>query len=296
MKSMTAFARVEGNIAGCAHVLELKSVNHRFLDVNLHAPTSFFPLELKIQGLVKAHLTRGKIDLWIRPGQGLDPQNTTALLQSAKALGRFLSELQTESGLSGAPSLSHLLDIKELWMNADAGEAGLEKTWEDLSPLIGALLAKVTAYREEEGRFLAREFKKMGDMLGGIVERIEAQTPTLVAGYRERLAKRISGLLAGLPQGALPLDPGLLENEIALFAERSDTSEEICRLKCHLGRWQEHLGDKEAVGRRLDFLLQEMHREFNTIGAKCNDAQISQAVVESKLILEKMREQVQNIE
>lgn len=298
MKSMTAYARVEGTLSELPYVLELKSVNHRFLDIHLHVPPHFFAFEVKIHNIVKERFCRGKVDVWVRPARlstlnlGVDGLSKEEIIAQARDIGAFLRELKEAGGFSGEPELSHLLQFKGFLSTPVLGAGDTEKNWPELTKLLDLLLDEADTFRKREGTFLCRELEKMAAALKSQVAHVATLSPELLLHYRTRLSQRLAALM---PENT-PLNPANLDAELAVFAERCDIAEELTRLACHLDRWSDHLKEDGAVGRKLDFLLQEMNREVNTIGSKGNYAPISQMVVDCKLALEKMREQVQNIE
>lgn len=305
MKSMTAYARVEGTVASLPYVLELKSVNHRFLDIHLHVPPQFYAFEIKIHNAIKDRCCRGKIDVWVRSAKnslsntqgiaahvGIDGLSYADILDQARDIGGLLRDIQEASGFAGEPTLSHLLQFKGFLSAPMPNSQELESHWPEFTRLLDLLLDEADTFKKREGDFLCREFDKMIDSFKKCVDHIVLLAPSILSTYKDRLTQRLTSLLS---EGA-PLNAALLENEMALFAERCDITEETTRLYCHLDRFRDHLQEPNAVGRKLDFLLQEMNREINTIGSKGNDAQISQHVVDCKLMLEKIREQIQNIE
>lgn len=288
MKSMTAFARIDGKATG--YSLELKCVNHRFLDIHVHVPPWLGAAEFKIHALIREQIKRGKVDLRIQSEDAALSQEDPVIFQNAKVLADWLQALQKASGLSGELTIEHLLLFKDQLGNFSQKLTLSEALWQDLEPLLRKLVREADEFRKREGDFLGRSLSEMRALLEDLVKAIAQRAPKILEDYRGRLQARIAELVLD------PSDSRSIETEIVLFADRSDTSEEITRLASHLREWQKFEQADGPIGRKFDFLLQEMNREVNTIGAKGNDSQISRYIVELKTVLEQMREQVQNIE
>ena len=287
-QSMTGFGRAEGEVEGRRMTVEARTVNHKYLDLRLCLPPELETYELEIQALIKDRLNRGRVELNV----ALGPSSTPGLLQWDQGLARsylaVMRQMQSELGLSGEPDLALLLAQKDVIIRT-GNEPFSASAWGAAKGIIQACLSALAKSRAGEGKSLAADLAERREQLQTRISRVREQAPRGVENYRERLNRRLQEL-------AIAADPLRLAQEVVLFADRCDVSEELTRLATHTAKFGEILAESGAVGRRLDFLLQEMHREANTVGAKIQDAELSQEVVEIKAELERMREQVQNLE
>ena len=288
---MTGFGAATARAGGEEVTVEVRAVNNKFCEVKARLPREFAALEPGVVRRVKERLARGGVDVSIRRGEGgastLRPRVDEAL--AALYLERFRS-LQERLSLPGSVELAHLL--------AAEGVVGLEERPPDLSlaeAAVGEALDRaldgLLAMREREGATLRRDLEERLASLEGFVDRLAAAAPAAVTAYRDRLARRVQELA-----GDVGVDPQRLAQEVAIFADRSDVTEELTRLRSHLDQLRGLLDTPEPVGRRLDFLVQEANREVNTSGAKSQWADAAALVVEMKAELERIREQVQNVE
>jgi uncharacterized protein (TIGR00255 family) len=291
IKSMTGYGKGDAVSEQGSFLVEIRSVNHRYGEVSVRMPRAFLSQENEIKRLVSALLKRGKIDVTVQweESSGVDsiPQVNREL-----ALGycETFRQLSGELGLPGEVPLALILAQKGVLRDSGTtvDEAGL------LPQLTGAVRSALTAIdsmRTREGEALASDLLARRRQVAEWVEQIRERTPLMVAEYQQKLAARLEQLL-----GDVELDPARLAQEVALLADRCDITEELVRLNSHFAQFDEALRLKEAVGRKLDFLMQEMNREVNTIGSKANDAAIASLVIQVKAEMEKMREQVQNVE
>lgn len=290
IRSMTGFGAGHGVAASEALDVEVRSVNHKFCEVKVRLPRELGALEPEAVKLVKERLARGGIDVSVRrAGQagGLAPRVDVAL---AQAYARAYDELRVGLGLSGAATLADVAGAE--------GVIRLEERALDLEAVRGALrdalataLDALVAMRAREGEALSRDLSGRVDAVEALVARAAALVPQTVEHHRARLADRVQELTRGIA-----LDPARLAQEVALFADRTDVTEEVTRLGSHLAQARALLASGEPAGRKLDFLVQEMHREVNTIGSKSQSAEIAAIVVTAKAEVERMREQVQNVE
>lgn len=291
-RSMTGFGRGEAPLAGGGRlVVEAKAVNHRFAEVVIRSPRQLAPLEEQVRRQITGRLARGRIEVFITWEQGV---NQVKRLQVDKELAlqyyRALKELGEAIGSKSEISVETVAKMPDVLTVADTA-FDPESVWPQLSEALGACLDGLIAMREREGESLTADLAARLSRLIELRQAIAERAPQIAPEYRARLTKRLDDLLA---PGAV--DPQRLATEVALFADRADISEELERLQSHFGQFRKTLSDREAVGRKLDFLVQELGREINTIGSKAQDATITNWVVEAKGELEKMREQVQNIE
>ncbi len=292
IRSMTGYGRGEAEAQGQKWTVELRSVNHRFLELSLNLPKHLWPLEDRFRKLIKSRIARGRVDMHLSwegtgergPSLRLDP----GLVAEARAV---LEELRAAGGLAEPLKLEHFLHFSEFIVTRERETLDLEATWALVSEAVDQALTVLEKMRLAEGQALAGEMaghlKSIRQEHRGIV----TQAALLPQAWQERLSARLAELLQ-----SGTLDESRLAQEVALLAERRDLSEELARLESHLAQFEETLAGQGPAGRKLEFLLQEMVREVNTIGAKAGDLVISQAVLTIKGALERLREQVQNIE
>ncbi len=294
LRSMTGFGVASDALGATRVEAEARSVNHRGLQVKLRVPSELAPLEPDLEALVRAHCARGSIGLSLSIRQGAASAESglidEALLAAYVAAARVAAE---RCGLEAPRELSAFLSLPGV-----SGARAIEpERAEELAlaakRAVEAALAMLDTARLREGRALHADLAQRASLIEAAVERIRLRAPRVVAEWRERLARRMNELFVGA-SGA-PREEDLLR-EAALFAERSDIAEELTRLAAHLQHLRELLVAREPVGRKLDFLLQEMHREANTIGSKASDLEIARDVVELRSEVDRLKEQVQNVE
>jgi len=292
LNSMTGFGRGEHVTPSGRYLCELQSVNHRYLEVRSRLPRRLAGLDLLIQRAVQGRFARGRIDVTLTE-ELPDGEPRRVRLNRTLAL-EYLSAfkaLQAELGLPGEVTLEFLCSQRDLF-EVEGDEAGSpEADWPEIQAALERAMEGVAEMRRDEGRALKAALLGHLDQVEAILAGIIARAPEVVRSYKNRLEIRLQRLLEGKT-----VDPGRLEQEVALLADRSDIAEEVARLTSHLGQFRESIGQQGPHGRRSEFLLQEMQREANTIGAKANDAKISQDVIALKSTLEQLREQVQNVE
>ncbi len=288
---MTGFGRGEAGGARRSFTVEVQSVNHRFLEVRCRLPKRLLSLEPRVQRAIQQRFARGHFEVAVQE-QALEGSGRTLRvdLTLARQYVEALRTLQRELDLPGDVTLEQLAAQREL-ITVEEPEESLEGAWTELAPAVTAALDALEAMRQREGAALAAALEAHLGEVEATVARLIARAPSLVAIQRDRLRERVAELL----DGRLP-DPVRLEQEVALLAERSDIAEECERLRSHVAQFREALGQAGQQGRRLEFLLQEMHREANTTGSKVGDAALAHEVVGLKAALERLREQVQNIE
>jgi uncharacterized protein (TIGR00255 family) len=288
---MTGFGRGETDGRGRVYTVEVQSVNHRFLEARCRLPKRLAGLEPRVQRAVQQRFARGHLEVSV---QEKDLEGRTRTLKIDLALARqyveSLQTLQREMDLPGQVTLEMLAGQREL-ISVEESEETLDEAWAELEPALLSALDALATMRCQEGAALTQALRRYLDEIEGTLSRVLGRTSDLVTAHRNRLRERVAELL----DGRLP-DPLRLEQEVALLAERGDVAEECDRLRSHLTQFRETLDQSGPQGRRLDFLLQEMNREANTIGSKAADASLAQDVVELKTAIERLREQVQNIE
>jgi uncharacterized protein (TIGR00255 family) len=292
IKSMTAYGRGEAEGPAQKWVVELRSLNHRFLELSLNLPKRLWGLEDRLRKLVKSRIPRGRVEMqltWESTGDKvLTLKADPALVQQTAAL---LGEIQAAGQLTEPLRLENLLHFSDLFITKESQELDLEETWEAVSQAVTGALDVLEAMRLTEGAALAIDLNINLEGIRREAARIQEQAPRLPQLWRDKVSARLAELV-----GETGVDETRLAQEVAFLAERRDLSEELARLDSHLAQFQETLESREPVGRKQEFLLQEMLREANTIGSKAGDLLISQAVLEIKGYLERLREQVQNIE
>jgi uncharacterized protein (TIGR00255 family) len=291
IKSMTGYGRGEWQGDGRKLEVEIKSVNHRYCDISLRLPRKLNPLETQARNFLRQRLSRGRIEVFVQVDESaLAEQKLELDLNVARDYFLGLKALQENLGIPGEVRLETLAGFRDIFARKET-EPDLEKEWEYLRTALEGALAGLEAMRRDEGLKLKEDFLVRLSALEKMVREIEEKAPLALRASRDRLAQRVQEL-----SGGLGIDEARLAQEVAFLAERSDITEELVRLRSHLAQYREMLTSPEPAGRKLEFLLQEINREANTIGSKANDAGISHVVVEIKSELEKLREQIQNVE
>ena len=291
MQSMTGYGRSEVHQAQLTLTVEARSVNHRYLDIALRYPRLYAPLEARMKQRVQAHVARGRIDITI--AQQDDPGTRRGLTLDHALAGQYyaaLQQLQTSLQLPGPIDVSLIAGLRDVFKVEEPAEDA-EAAWDLIALGLDTALQALHTMRQQEGEALERDFHSRLQTMRQHAQTIRQRVPEVVLDYRQRLEQRVTELFE-----QYTLDPQRLAQEAILFAERTDITEELTRLEAHMQAFTRLLASPEAVGRKIDFLVQEMNREVNTIGAKSNDTAISHSVVELKSELERIREQIQNIE
>jgi uncharacterized protein (TIGR00255 family) len=270
--------------------VEVRSVNHKFCEVKARLPRELSALEAEAVRQVKERLARGGVEVSVRRTATSGALVPRVDLELALEYARAFAAVRERLALPGEVTLAQVLAAEGV-VGLEERSADLESVRAALSAALAQALDSLTAMREREGAALARDLESRLGTLEALLSRLEAQAPQSLEHYRARLAERVQELSRGLAP-----DPARLATEVALFADRSDVSEEITRLRSHMAQMRALLAGGEPSGRKMDFLVQEMHREVNTIGAKSQSAEIAGAVVAAKAEVERMREQVQNVE
>ena len=290
IRSMTGFGAGRGSAGGEELDVEVRSVNHKYCEVKVRLPRELAALELDSAKWVRERLARGGIDVTVRragASGGVAPRVDVPL---AEAYARAFAEVKARLGLEGAVTLADVVGADGV-VRLDERALDLDAAREALRPALAVALDALVAMRMREGEALARDLGGRLDSVDALVQRAEALVPQSVEHHRARLAERVEELSRGIA-----LDPARLAQEVALFADRTDVTEEVTRLRSHLAQARALLAGAEPAGRKLDFLVQEMHREVNTIGSKSQSAEIAALVVSAKAEVERLREQVQNVE
>jgi len=296
VRSMTGFGRAELRGDTLVVTVEARSVNHRHLDVALRLPRALGALELEARRAIATRLERGRVDVSVQVAAVAEQASqrivTDAVLAReyvghARALAADVADL----GVTGGLTLEWLLQRPGVVRMEEAEPADLVVPWPVFEHTLGRALDELVARREAEGQRLAQELRSLHAELTAIVDAMAGRAPAAVARREQRLRERLHALL-----GAAGVDEGRVVTEAAVWADKADVSEELTRLRAHLAELALVLDKGGAVGRPFDFLLQELGREVNTVASKSDDLELSQAALAGKGVLEKMREQVQNLE
>jgi uncharacterized protein (TIGR00255 family) len=287
---MTGFGVGDAPLGDGRVVVELRALNHRFLDVRVRLPEELLDQSFFIEQQARESLARGRFDIGVRlEGAALPPPRFS--VERARALYRGLAQLRDELAPGTELPITALTGMPDLVTNPTTADAEGART--ALKSAFDAALVRLDEMRRQEGEALLRELSARLASARKLRATISLRGPEMLDGYRTRLRDRLDRLLS---ESGVQVDAGRLEAEIVILADRSDVTEELVRLDSHFDQFTRLLNADGPVGRRLDFLLQEIGRESNTIGAKSQDAPIAHLVVEMKAELERIREQVQNVE
>lgn len=288
---MTGYGRGEADHAGVKFSIELNSVNRKQSDIVINLPREFAELEPRIRQAINEKLSRGRTSVIVSAQDGANGSRKLALDTTlARSYHDAMRALQKELNAPGEISIGTILQAPGV-MRFSENSINAEQAWPAVERALGGALSELVKMREREGKHLAKDLTRRLKLIRREVKEVGRLFPDVVKKYRAALIDRIAK--AGVEVGG---EDDRLLKEVSLFADRSDVSEELTRLASHLAQFEEHLSKEEPVGRTLEFITQEIFRELNTLGAKANDAAISQRVVFCKAELEKIREQIQNLE
>lgn len=291
-RSMTGYGRSQRQLGGWDITVEIKSVNHRYFEFSARLPRSCSYMEDRLKSLVQSRISRGKCDLFLQLAatEGNNDEVVKVNIDLAKSYIESLRKLSDETGLPFDISLSTLSKYPDV-LTSERAAIDEDELWKYVSQVADEALDGFVAMREAEGERLREDILSRLDTVLRLTEQIERQSPQTVENYRNKLYQKLQTLLADRN-----IDDTRILTEAAVFADRVAVDEETVRLRSHVNQYREILDCSEPVGRKLDFLTQEMNRESNTIGSKAQDAKAAAVVVELKSELEKIREQIQNIE
>ena len=291
VKSMTGYGRAVETVNGREFTVEVRSVNNRYLDCTVKLPRNLSFGEDAVKQAVKTSISRGKVDVFVSV-RSEGAQETAVSLNKPMAEGYLavLRQMRQEYGLAGEITVSMLAGLPDVFL-LDKPPVDEEQLLADFLSVVQKALANFDAMRRAEGTALAADLRGRGETILSLVEQVEAGSPQTVADYRARLEAKLKEVLANTA-----IDESRILTEAAIFADKVAVDEETVRLRSHLNQMNTMLDAGSPIGRKLDFLLQEMNREANTIGSKCSDVRLARVVVEIKAELEKIREQTQNIE
>ena len=298
LKSMTGFGRGQYEDENFSVTVEMKTVNHRYNEVAIRLPRFLNPLEDKIRKTILKTVNRGRIDVFINADY-TSSENCTLKVDKnlAAAYHRALQEVGSAIGLeeltlNSAQEVMYLSRCQDV-INVKEGFFDVETVWPKVEQAVAEALKNLVAMRETEGGNIYGDFIYRADLIAEKLTQIEARSPMVVEEYQAKLTDRLNNLLA---DHNITVEPERLLQEVAIFADRASITEEIVRLKSHIKQFKNIINSDQPVGRKLDFLIQEMNRESNTIASKANDIQIVKATIELKSEIEKIREQIQNLE
>jgi len=289
--SMTGYGSAKGSVEGQEITVELKSVNNRYLDCSVRLPRNFLFAEDTVKQAVSAGVSRGKVDVFVSAQASQDSGTVVSVNEELArgyrdAVARIAETLGLESGLN-AFSLARFPDV----LTVERRELDKDKAAAALSEITAKAVEEFNAMREREGERLRRDMIGKLETIEGLVSVVEERSPQTVKEYRERLEARLRDILADRS-----LDEQRVITEAAIFADRTAVDEETVRLRSHIAQFRTMLEEGSPIGRKMDFLVQEFNRESNTIGSKCSDASLAKVVVDLKSEIEKIREQLQNVE
>lgn len=288
---MTGFGKGEASSKGVTFTVELRSVNNRFLEISSRVPKTISQRESEIKDIVRLKIARGKISLNASKENGSDDNLTLSIdKKRAKEIYTILEELRKSTKIKEPISIEHLLHFSEIFETKEVEED--ETEWKVFQQALTKAVNTLKTMREKEGAELARDSKERVQKINKHIDTIEHLSKKRIPEERKRLLERVAQLV----EDKSVINNQRLELEIALLSEKLDVTEECVRFRSHNKFFLEALQSKESEGRKLNFLIQEMNREANTIGSKCNDVEIAHIVVGIKEELEKIREQLQNIE
>jgi uncharacterized protein (TIGR00255 family) len=293
LASMTGFGDARGQAAGLSVHVEVRTINNRHFKLGYRSSDGYASLEPEVENVVRQAMRRGTVQVNLRVDRQASAENYRI---NAAVVENYRAQL---AGISGTGKSAEKVSLDTLLQLPGAIDEGYrtniepQEDWPHIEPVLKEALAAVNKMRLDEGQALFKDLTENGQLVETFLAKVAERAPAVADSYRERLAQRVNKALAELN---VTLDPVDLLREVSLFIDRSDVSEETVRLRSHLQQFSEALQLEESAGRKLEFIVQEMGREVNTIGSKANDAEISRYVVEIKSALERIREQIQNVE
>lgn len=291
IKSMTGFGRAEALEGQRKFTVELKGVNHRYLDVNIRMPKKLNFFEAAIRNLLKQYVQRGKVDIFITYEDTSESQVSLKYNETlAKEYLEYFKKMEEGFGLINDIHVSTLMRCPEV-LTMEEQPDNEEALWNGLKKVLEAAFSQFVETRITEGEHLKKDISAKLDELLELVNYIETRSPEIIAEYRAKLEAKVQELLEDVQ-----MDESRIAAEVVIFADKICTDEEVVRLKSHIEHMKTTLESGEGIGRKLDFIAQEMNREANTILSKANDIEVSNRAIDLKTGIEKIREQIQNIE
>ncbi|HEX7510253.1 MAG TPA: YicC/YloC family endoribonuclease [Chitinivibrionales bacterium] len=292
LRSMTGFGLAEASTPSGTYRIEIRGVNNRFLDVQIRQPRYFANIEQKIKKEISECISRGSVSVYIASDTENEAGKLTWDEAAVKNYIRIFKEIKKACSLSGEPTLTDLLHFSDL-IKTTSVKLDDKTLLKHVLPVLTAALDGYQKSREAEGAATIKEFKKLIDAMLSVLKRVEQRAPERLREYSQELTKKIEKLTG---QSSAEIDAQRLVTEVAIMADRLDISEECMRLRAHIEAFIKDFKSPEPVGKRMNFVVQEMNREANTIGSKANDAVISHLSITLKELIEKIREQIQNVE
>ncbi len=291
--SMTGFGEARRQADDVAVAAELRTVNNRYFKFSLRISEGYGSLEPQVESLVRDQVKRGTVNLSLKIDRLVSPEQYSLNLEVLDAYRRQLDEFHNQRQLPRPIHFEQLLALPGVVRETQVSADQSEHVWKIVDVALREALTRLNAFRLEEGRAMGVDMRANCDLIAGELSKIAERAPTLVDSYRTRLHERVQTLLE---EFQVTLDPADLIREVSIFAERSDISEEIVRLRSHLEQFGTIMKAEDSAGRKLEFLIQEMFREVNTIGSKSSDVDVALGVVEMKTAIERLREMIQNVE
>jgi uncharacterized protein (TIGR00255 family) len=292
LASMTGFGRAEYSEEGFSSTVEIKSVNNRYCDISIYLPSSLKSIESGVKEIIQKYIQRGKLNVNIRVEKS--DEADIGIETNEKVLRSYLNLLKDTKEIAGITqdvTIEHLLTFRDIFTPREETEEELKKIATVVMKAVDLASQEIATMRQREGDNLKTDFKKRIEQIDEALEKVTTRAKERIPEARKKLTDRITNLVEDDR-----IDVERLEMEIAVLVDKLDITEEIVRLKSHLELFSESLESEEPVGRKLNFLSQEMNREINTMGSKANDSEIAHAVVSMKEVLENIREQIQNVE
>jgi uncharacterized protein (TIGR00255 family) len=289
---MTAYGKGDYPHADKRFLVEIKSLNHRYRDIVIRMPKNLQGFEKQLRALIDKKIRRGRVEVFfqIESSREAPPYALELNMPLVDAYLKIFAQLSSRSGLNQEMRLETLLQMNDV-VNVKTDTDDEEEMGKGLYETLSLGLDSLVEMRQKEGNAIETDLRKRLKRVGGFVNDVRGRTPEIVKAYGIRLKENVEKLCQGIE-----VDRDRIAQEVAIFAERSDVTEELVRMGSHLEQFSEYLEMDDAVGRRLDFLIQEMNREVNTLGSKASNGFVSRTVVEMKAELEKLREQIQNVE
>ena len=292
ISSMTGFGRGSAQVGAITATVEMRSVNNRYLDVPVRLPRALSGQETDAQALVKEAFDRGRIEVQVEVNRDTEDDLLIQVnAKAARAYGRLLADLREAAGIEEPVRLEHLIRYSEVFVTADEDPATKEQMWQAVEAALAEAIVQLRAMRSQEGQALQTDLEAHMQAIEETLVRIQERAPHRIQESHTRLRERLEELLHDNR-----IDEDRLTQEIAILADKLDINEECVRLRSHLDLFREALDSNEPVGRKLNFIVQEVHREVNTISSKAHDAHIAHLAVSMKEEVEKIREQIQNVE
>ena len=290
---MTGYGEAHRQADGLAVAVEVRSINSRYFKLSLRAGDAYPALETRIEPIVRQYIKRGTVQVTVRTDR--EPSPDDYRINDAVFMGyrSQLESLYDRMHVSESIRLDSILSLPGVIDERQMREDEMDADWPVLEQALQEAMRNLTSMRQAEGKAMAEDLRANCRAIAGYLGEIRERHPTVVDVYRDRLVDRLNRMLGELE---VTVEASDVVREVGLFAERSDISEEIVRLQSHLSQFEGMIDGKERAGRKLDFLVQEMFRETNTIGSKANDSEIARRVVEIKTAIERMREMIQNVE